>query len=69
MYCLGKARRLGETGNRPNGSIHKRVIHEKEKERWSMDVNAIRGCVKLVWDSERLDEDVEPTAEPEPDWS
>lgn len=62
MYCLGKARRLGETGNRPNGSIHKRVIHEKEKERWSMDV-------KDMWDSERLDEDVEPTAEPEPDWS
>lgn len=69
VYCLGKARRLGETGNRPNGSIHKRVIHEKEKERWSMDVKDIRGCVKLVWDSERLDEDVEPTAEPEPDWS
>lgn len=28
-----------------------------------------RACVQLVWDSERLDEDVEPTAEPEPDWS
>ena len=34
-----------------------------------MDVKDIRGCVKLVWDSERLDEDGEPTAEPEPDWS
>ena len=28
-----------------------------------------RAGVRLVWDSERLDEDVEPTAEPEPDWS